>query len=82
MGGVERMLLCAAYFRAKAFGLWLNARCRCCCRRSCRFCGCSEALAGGEFGNGTAQQYGEADVQGRDFSNQVGGIALCAVCVG
>ncbi|GMH32351.1 hypothetical protein BSKO_00185 [Bryopsis sp. KO-2023] len=26
--------------------------------------------AGGEFGIGTAQQYGEADVKGRDFSNQ------------
>lgn len=29
-----------------------------------------EAAAGGEFGLGTAQQYGETDVQGRDFSNQ------------
>lgn len=29
-----------------------------------------EAAAGGEFGIGTAQQYGEADLQGRDFSNQ------------
>lgn len=29
-----------------------------------------EAAAGGEFGMGTAQQYGEADVKGRDFSNQ------------
>lgn len=29
-----------------------------------------EAEAGGEFGIGTAQQYGEADIKGRDFSNQ------------
>ncbi|GIL71719.1 hypothetical protein Vretimale_846 [Volvox reticuliferus] len=29
-----------------------------------------EAEAGGEFGIGSAQQYGEADVQGRDFSGQ------------
>jgi hypothetical protein len=29
-----------------------------------------EAEAGGEFGRGTAQQYGEADIKGRDFSNQ------------
>eukprot|EP01023_Acetabularia_acetabulum_P018022 TRINITY_DN1909_c0_g1_i1.p1 TRINITY_DN1909_c0_g1~~TRINITY_DN1909_c0_g1_i1.p1 ORF type:complete len:246 (+),score=40.18 TRINITY_DN1909_c0_g1_i1:304-1041(+) len=29
-----------------------------------------EAAAGGEFGIGTAQQYGEADLTGRDFSNQ------------
>jgi hypothetical protein len=29
-----------------------------------------EAAAGGEFGIGSAQQYGEADIQGRDFSNQ------------
>lgn len=27
--------------------------------------------AGGEFGMGTAQQYGEADVKGKDFSGQV-----------
>lgn len=26
---------------------------------------------GGEFGKGSAMQYGEADVQGKDFSNQV-----------
>lgn len=32
-----------------------------------------EAAAGGEFGIGSALQYGEADVSGRDFSNQVGG---------
>jgi hypothetical protein len=30
-----------------------------------------EAAAGGEFGMGTAQQYGEADIKDRDFSNQV-----------
>ncbi|KXZ51654.1 hypothetical protein GPECTOR_11g108 [Gonium pectorale] len=29
-----------------------------------------EAATGGEFGIGSAQQYGEADVQGRDFSGQ------------
>lgn len=29
-----------------------------------------EAAAGGEFGIGTALQYGEADVKGQDFSNQ------------
>eukprot|EP01024_Parvocaulis_polyphysoides_P036560 TRINITY_DN324_c0_g1_i1.p1 TRINITY_DN324_c0_g1~~TRINITY_DN324_c0_g1_i1.p1 ORF type:complete len:250 (-),score=39.13 TRINITY_DN324_c0_g1_i1:245-994(-) len=29
-----------------------------------------EAAAGGEFGIGSAQQYGEADLTGRDFSNQ------------
>jgi hypothetical protein len=29
-----------------------------------------EAAAGGEFGIGSAQQYGEADIQGKDFSNQ------------
>ena len=29
-----------------------------------------EYAAGGEFGFGTAQQYGEADLKGRDFSNQ------------
>ncbi|KAK9811424.1 hypothetical protein WJX72_003758 [[Myrmecia] bisecta] len=29
-----------------------------------------EAAAGGEFGIGTAQQYGEADLRGRDFSGQ------------
>ncbi|GAB4822014.1 hypothetical protein N2152v2_009060 [Parachlorella kessleri] len=29
-----------------------------------------EYAAGGEFGFGTAQQYGEADIKGRDFSNQ------------
>lgn len=29
-----------------------------------------EAAAGGEFGIGTAQQYGEADLKGRNFSNQ------------
>lgn len=31
-----------------------------------------EAAAGGEFGNGTAQQYGEADLRGRDFHGEVG----------
>lgn len=30
-----------------------------------------EAAAGGEFGNGSAQQYGEADLKGRDFHGQV-----------
>lgn len=30
-----------------------------------------EAEARVEFGVGTAQQYGEADIKGRDFSNQV-----------
>ena len=30
-----------------------------------------EADAGGEFGIGSAQQYGEADVAGKDFSGQV-----------
>lgn len=30
-----------------------------------------EAAAGGEFGIGSAMQYGEADVQGKDFSSQV-----------
>jgi uncharacterized protein YjbI with pentapeptide repeats len=29
-----------------------------------------EAAAGGEFGNGTALQFGEADIKGKDFSNQ------------
>ncbi|CAL8469422.1 g8963 [Coccomyxa elongata] len=29
-----------------------------------------EAAAGGEFGNGTAQQYGEADLRGRDFHGE------------
>jgi hypothetical protein len=29
-----------------------------------------EAKIGGEFGNGTAQQYGEAEIPGRDFSKQ------------
>lgn len=29
-----------------------------------------EADIGGEFGKGTAQQYGEADLKGRDFSSQ------------
>lgn len=29
-----------------------------------------EFEAGGEFGSGTAAQYGEADLKGRDFSNQ------------
>jgi hypothetical protein len=29
-----------------------------------------EAEIGGEFGNGTAQQYGEAEIPGRDFSKQ------------
>jgi len=29
-----------------------------------------EAAAGGEFGIGTAQQYGEADLKGRNFANQ------------
>ncbi len=31
-----------------------------------------EAEAGGEFGVGSAQQWGEADITGKDFSNQVG----------
>jgi hypothetical protein len=30
-----------------------------------------EAAAGGEFGNGTAQQFGEADLKGKDFHGQV-----------
>lgn len=30
-----------------------------------------EAEAGGEFGRGSAMQYGEADIQGKDFSAQV-----------
>lgn len=30
-----------------------------------------EYNAGGEFGTGTAQQYGEADIKGKDFSGQV-----------
>ena len=30
-----------------------------------------EALAGGEFGNGTAQQYGEATLPGHDFHGEV-----------
>ena len=30
-----------------------------------------EALAGGEFGNGTAQQYGEATLVGHDFHGEV-----------
>lgn len=30
-----------------------------------------EAEAGGEFGRGTAMQYGEANIQGKDFSAQV-----------
>lgn len=29
-----------------------------------------EEALGGEFGNGSAQQYGEADIKGRDFSNE------------
>jgi hypothetical protein len=32
-----------------------------------------EAEAGGEFGRGSAMQFGEADVQGKDFSSQVCG---------
>jgi hypothetical protein len=28
---------------------------------------------GGEFGRGTAMQYGEADVEKKDFSNQASG---------
>lgn len=31
-----------------------------------------EAAAGGEFGMGTAQQFGEATAKDQDFSNQVG----------
>jgi uncharacterized protein YjbI with pentapeptide repeats len=34
-----------------------------------------EALAGGEFGNGTAQQYGEATLPGHDFHGEVGRLA-------
>ena len=30
-----------------------------------------EAAAGGEFGVGTAAQYGEAELRGKDFSGQV-----------
>jgi hypothetical protein len=30
-----------------------------------------EAAAGGEFGIGSAQQWGEADISGKDFSGQV-----------
>lgn len=30
-----------------------------------------EAAAGGEFGVGTAMQYGEAELRGKDFSGQV-----------
>ncbi len=30
-----------------------------------------EAAAGGEFNIGTAQQYGEADIKGKDFHDQV-----------
>ena len=30
-----------------------------------------EAAAGGEFGVGTAMQYGDAELRGKDFSNQV-----------
>jgi len=30
-----------------------------------------EAAAGGEFGNGTAQQYGEAELRGHDFHGEV-----------
>jgi hypothetical protein len=30
-----------------------------------------EAATSGEFGMGSAQQYGEADIKDRDFSNQV-----------
>ena len=37
-----------------------------------------EAAAGGEFGVGSAQQYGEADIQGQDFSNQVRASQACA----
>eukprot|EP00882_Tetradesmus_deserticola_P030158 GHRQ01033838.1.p1 GENE.GHRQ01033838.1~~GHRQ01033838.1.p1 ORF type:complete len:135 (+),score=16.02 GHRQ01033838.1:304-708(+) len=37
-----------------------------------------EAAAGGEFGIGSAQQYGEADIQGKDFSNQARALAIAA----
>lgn len=37
---------------------------------SMRCCGCFTAA--GEFGRGSAMQYGEADLQGRDFAKQVG----------
>lgn len=32
-----------------------------------------EAEAGGEFGRGSAMQYGEADIQGRNFAGEVRG---------
>lgn len=39
-----------------------------------------EAAAGGEFGNGTAQQFGEADLRGRDFHGEVC-IQHCLLCL-
>ena len=36
-----------------------------------------EAAAGGEFGVGTAAQFGEAELRGKDFSGQVQLSACC-----
>ena len=41
-----------------------------------------EAEAGGEFGVGSAQQWGEADITGKDFSNQVESEVHRLLCVG
>lgn len=42
-----------------------------------------EAAVGGEFGNGTAQQYGEATIVGKDFHGEVGGgLALARSVIG
>ena len=32
---------------------------------------CPQAVKGGEFGKGSAQQFGEADLIGKDFHGQV-----------
>lgn len=40
-----------------------------------------EAAVGGEFGNGTALQYGEATIVGKDFHGEVSGQELAASAV-
>ena len=47
-----------------AFSLYRIAQCRADLNKY-------EAAAGGEFNIGTAQQYGEADIKGKDFHDQV-----------
>lgn len=54
---------------------WHAPTCRCCAglhaRSALADLNSFEYEMGGEFGKGSAMQYGEADIQGRDFSNQV-----------